>query len=48
MVFTNVTNPRSHVSRKDEYKTTLVLASARQWAPTARWSAVPPSGAMRL
>lgn len=24
MVFTNVTNPRSHVSRKDEYKTTLV------------------------
>ena len=24
MVFTNVLNPRSHVSRKDEYKTTLV------------------------
>lgn len=24
MVFTNVTNPRSHVNRKDEYKTTLV------------------------
>ena len=24
MVFTNVTNPRSHVTRKDEYKTTLV------------------------
>ncbi len=24
MVFTNVINPRSHVSRKDEYKTTLV------------------------
>jgi UDP-2-acetamido-3-amino-2,3-dideoxy-glucuronate N-acetyltransferase len=24
MVFTNVINPRSHVVRKDEYKTTLV------------------------
>lgn len=24
MVFTNVINPRAHVSRKDEYKTTLV------------------------
>jgi UDP-2-acetamido-3-amino-2,3-dideoxy-glucuronate N-acetyltransferase len=24
MVFTNVINPRSHVSRRDEYKTTLV------------------------
>ncbi len=24
MVFTNVINPRSHVSRKDEYRTTLV------------------------
>jgi UDP-2-acetamido-3-amino-2,3-dideoxy-glucuronate N-acetyltransferase len=24
MVFTNVTNPRSHIIRKDEYKTTLV------------------------
>ena len=24
MVFTNVINPRSHVNRKDEYKTTLV------------------------
>jgi UDP-2-acetamido-3-amino-2,3-dideoxy-glucuronate N-acetyltransferase len=24
MVFTNVINPRSHVSRKDEYQTTLV------------------------
>ncbi len=24
MVFTNVINPRSHISRKDEYKTTLV------------------------
>jgi UDP-2-acetamido-3-amino-2,3-dideoxy-glucuronate N-acetyltransferase len=24
MVFTNVTNPRSHVSRKSEYKRTLV------------------------
>ena len=28
MVFTNVTNPRSHVSRKDEYKTTLVKRGA--------------------
>jgi UDP-2-acetamido-3-amino-2,3-dideoxy-glucuronate N-acetyltransferase len=25
MVFTNVINPRSHVTRKDEYKTTLGL-----------------------
>ncbi len=28
MVFTNVINPRSHVSRKDEYKTTLVKRGA--------------------
>ena len=28
MVFTNVSNPRSHVERKDEYKTTLVQRGA--------------------
>ena len=28
MVFTNVINPRSHVARKDEYKTTLVRKGA--------------------
>ncbi|HVF90778.1 MAG TPA: acyltransferase [Blastocatellia bacterium] len=28
MVFTNVTNPRSHVSRKDEYRKTLVRRGA--------------------
>ena len=28
MVFTNVINPRSHVSRKDEYRTTLVRKGA--------------------
>lgn len=28
MVFTNVINPRSHVNRKDEYKTTLVCKGA--------------------
>lgn len=28
MVFTNVINPRSHVSRKNEYKTTLVRKGA--------------------
>jgi len=28
MVFTNVVNPRSHVSRKDEYRTTLVKQGA--------------------
>jgi len=28
MVFTNVVNPRSHVNRKDEYKTTLVRKGA--------------------
>ena len=28
MVFTNVTNPRSHVIRKDEYKRTLVCKGA--------------------
>ena len=28
MVFTNVINPRSHVSRKDKYKTTLVRKGA--------------------
>ena len=38
MVFTNVVNPRSHVSRKDEYRQTLV-DEARDSAPTARSSA---------
>ncbi len=28
MVFTNVMNPRSHVSRKDEYRTTLIQRGA--------------------
>src|SRR6516162_4689374 len=28
MVFTNVVNPRSHVSRKDEYRTTIVRRGA--------------------
>ena len=28
MVFTNVVNPRSHVSRKDEYRETLVKRGA--------------------
>jgi UDP-2-acetamido-3-amino-2,3-dideoxy-glucuronate N-acetyltransferase len=28
MVFTNVVNPRSHVTRKDEYRTTLVKTGA--------------------
>jgi UDP-2-acetamido-3-amino-2,3-dideoxy-glucuronate N-acetyltransferase len=28
MVFTNVVNPRSHVSRKDEYRQTLVKRGA--------------------
>lgn len=28
MVFTNVINPRSHVTRKDEYKTTLIRRGA--------------------
>jgi UDP-2-acetamido-3-amino-2,3-dideoxy-glucuronate N-acetyltransferase len=28
MVFTNVVNPRSHVSRKDEYRQTLVRRGA--------------------
>ena len=28
MVFTNVINPRSHISRKDEYRTTLVRKGA--------------------
>lgn len=28
MVFTNVINPRSHISRKDEYRTTLVRRGA--------------------
>ena len=28
MVFTNVINPRSHVSRKDEYRQTLVRRGA--------------------
>lgn len=34
MVFTNVVNPRSHVSRKDEYKTTLVKQGASLGANT--------------
>ena len=34
MVFTNVINPRSHVSRKDEYKTTLVKQGASLGANT--------------
>ena len=33
MVFTNVVNPRSHVSRKDEYRTTLV----RRGLPAPGW-----------
>lgn len=28
MVFTNVVNPRSHISRKEEYKTTLIKKGA--------------------
>jgi UDP-2-acetamido-3-amino-2,3-dideoxy-glucuronate N-acetyltransferase len=32
MVFTNVTNPRSHVVRRDEYKTTLVKRGASMGA----------------
>jgi UDP-2-acetamido-3-amino-2,3-dideoxy-glucuronate N-acetyltransferase len=32
MVFTNVTNPRSHVIRRDEYKTTLVRRGASMGA----------------
>jgi UDP-2-acetamido-3-amino-2,3-dideoxy-glucuronate N-acetyltransferase len=32
MVFTNVTNPRSHVTRRDEYKTTLVKKGASMGA----------------
>jgi UDP-2-acetamido-3-amino-2,3-dideoxy-glucuronate N-acetyltransferase len=32
MVFTNVINPRSHVTRKDEYKTTLVKRGASMGA----------------
>ena len=35
MVFTNVINPRSHVIRRDEYKTTLVKTGAL-WAQTAQ------------
>ena len=38
MVFTNVYNPRSAVSRKDEYRDTVVRRGAH-WAPTARSSA---------
>ena len=34
MVFTNVVNPRSHVARKDEYKTTLVKQGASLGANT--------------
>ena len=52
MVFTNVVNPRSHVSRKDEYKTTLVkqknymTAGSKRTEPmagsafTVRWDAI--------
>jgi len=32
MVFTNVLNPRSHVSRKHEYRRTLVRRGATIWA----------------
>jgi len=32
MVFTNVVNPRSHVTRRDEYKTTLVKRGASMGA----------------
>lgn len=32
MVFTNVLNPRSHVARKDEYRTTLVKRGASMGA----------------
>src|SRR5688500_19268369 len=46
MVFTNVFNPRSHVSRKDEYRRTLVRRRAsigadapRVWAGTLGESA---------
>ena len=36
MVFTNVVNPRSHVSRKHEFKTTRVpsAATGQQWKQT--------------
>jgi len=34
MVFTNVVNPRSHISRKDEYKPTLVRRGATLGANT--------------
>src|SRR5260370_36377607 len=37
MVFTNVVNPRSHVIRKDEYKTTLVRRGA---SFGAKWAVV--------
>jgi UDP-2-acetamido-3-amino-2,3-dideoxy-glucuronate N-acetyltransferase len=39
MVFTNVFNPRSFISRKSEYQTTLVRAAQRS-APTQRLCAV--------
>src|SRR2546425_10827695 len=35
MVFTNVINPRSHVSRKDEYRQTLVRRGATLGANSA-------------
>ena len=35
MVFTNVINPRSHVARKNEYRTTLVRRIRSQHAPAA-------------
>ena len=37
MVFTNVINPRSHVERKSEYKTTLVRRGATLGAAAQRW-----------
>ena len=42
MVFTNVYNPRSAVTRKDEYRRTLVSA-ARRSGPTAPSCAAPRS-----
>ena len=39
MVFTNVVNPRSAVSRKDEYRETIVRQRRDARAPIARSSA---------
>jgi len=41
MVFTNVINPRSHVSRKNEYRATLVKRGSSS-EPTRRSSAARP------